>query len=65
MKDYADRLVGVDLSEKMVSLAKKKMIYDDVQVMVRKLTCVNADDKCCLLTLATGRLPAQMCRRFL
>lgn len=33
LKDYAKSLVGVDISEQMVNVARKKMLYQDIQVM--------------------------------
>jgi len=33
LKDYAKLLVGVDLSEKMVTIARKKMLYQELDVM--------------------------------
>lgn len=33
LKDYARTLVGVDLSEQMVNLARKKMLYQELHVM--------------------------------
>jgi predicted TPR repeat methyltransferase len=32
LKDYAKSLVGVDISEQMVNIARKKMLYQDIQV---------------------------------
>ena len=32
LKDYAKSLVGVDLSEQMVNLARKKMLYQELHV---------------------------------
>ena len=33
LKDYARTLAGVDLSEQMVTIARKKMLYDELSVM--------------------------------
>lgn len=33
LKDYAKVLVGVDLSEQMITIAKKKMLYQELSVM--------------------------------